>query len=269
MADPTLEQILSNPEGLSGAASMLQGASPGQRRRVAGDFFKRAMPFFTPPGVQEAMDLEMGGEEPTMRELMMLGVLGPIGKAKKGLRLIQGGKTGPRKFEDEAALAARKAEVRDLGGLPSAEGTPASREFKQMMDQPQRRGKTFDEVIASERGKPFADQGIQRLELDPKDAVRGAIFKPGTIVMDRNTGKVSTILAKGPAQEKAAAKLLSRRILRGEPGQGDLGKALGTAAHTALRKATDMFKNKHLSEGEYIAVIRDLLSRGNIRGFRE
>ena len=204
---------------------MLQGASPGQRRRVAGDFFKRAMPFFTPPGVQEAMDLEMGGEEPTMRELMMLGVLGPIGKAKKGLRLIQGGKTGPRKFEDEAALAARKAEVRDLGGLPSAEGTPASREFKQMMDQPQRRGKTFDEIIASERSKPFADQGIERLELDPKDAVRGAIFKPG--------------------------------------------KALGTAAHTALRKATDMFKNKHLSEGEYIAVIRDLLSRGNIRGFRE
>jgi hypothetical protein len=86
MADPTLEQILNNPEGLGGAASMLQGASPGQRRGLAGDFFKQAMPFFTPPGVQEAMDLEMGGEEPTMRELMMLGVLGPLGKAKKGLR---------------------------------------------------------------------------------------------------------------------------------------------------------------------------------------
>jgi hypothetical protein len=106
MAELTLEQILGNPEGLSGAAGMLQEAEPRQRRALFGEFFEQAMPFLAPPGVMEAME----GKEPTMRELMLLGVLGPLGgKGKKGLRLLQGGrKEGTRTFEGEVFRQQRR-----------------------------------------------------------------------------------------------------------------------------------------------------------------
>jgi hypothetical protein len=258
MADLTLEQLLGNPEGLSGAAGMLQAASPKERRGLASRFFEKAMPFVAPPGVMEAIE----GKDPTMKELLMLGVLGPLGgKARPGLKLLQGGKAGQRRFGDATEFQQRRDMIRNLG----EDRIPVANDPLDPSRVPLTKGKSFDEIIASERSKR-PDQGVERLELDPEDALRGDLFKPGTILRDRNTGKLSTVLAKGAKQEREAAGLLARRIGRGQVGEGDLGKMLGVPTHKALRDATDLLNKKHVSNGEYIELIRDLLGRHNIRG---
>lgn len=133
MAELTLEQILGNPEGLSGAAGMLQGAEPRQRRALFGEFFEQAMPFLAPPGVMEAME----GQDMTMKDLMLLGVLGPLGGKGKGLRLIQGGRVGrPNTFDELIAQEKTQRGLREAGRAEGVDIAPQATQNKLNMLHP-------------------------------------------------------------------------------------------------------------------------------------
>jgi hypothetical protein len=113
MAELTLEQLLGSG-GIGEAAGMLQEAEPRERRAVLGEAFKQITPFISPPGVMEAIE----GRDMTMRDIMLLGVLGPLGgKGKKGLRLIQGGRKEGRTFGDEALHQQGRSTFKKTGAI--------------------------------------------------------------------------------------------------------------------------------------------------------